>query len=36
MFKKILIAALAVAMVLGTIGCVLKDEASNVEYNITR
>ena len=34
MFKKILIAALAVAMVLGTTGC--GDEARNVEYNITR
>ena len=34
--KKVLVAALAVAMVLGTTGCVSEDEAANVEYNITR
>lgn len=31
MFKKILIAALAVAMVLGTTGCVYEDEATNLK-----
>ena len=36
MFKKILIAALAMVMVLGTTGCVLENESVNVEHNITR
>lgn len=35
-FKKILIAAMAVVMMLGTTSCAVRDEAVNVEYNITK
>lgn len=35
-FKKILIAAIAVIMMLGATSCAVRDEAVNVEYNITK